>query len=47
MNVEGGQYLFDVEHSSGGLFLVDLVYFVLAESPVEPRSWGAVKAMFR
>ena len=47
MSVEAGQYLFDVEHRSGGLFLVDLVYFVLSESPVEPRSWGAIKAMYR
>jgi len=39
--------MFDIEHSDSGLFLVDLVYFVFEGSPVEARSWGAIKAMYR
>ena len=47
MCVEAGTYLFLVEHVSGGLFLVDYVQFLLGGSPVEPVSWGAIKAMYR
>jgi len=32
---------------SGGLFLVDYVRFDFTGSPVEARSWGSIKALYR
>ncbi|MBM3308169.1 MAG: hypothetical protein FJY74_07580 [Candidatus Eisenbacteria bacterium] len=45
--MDEGTYIFFVEHVSGGLFMVDYVSFASVESPVEARSWGSIKAMYR
>lgn len=45
--VNPGTYLFLVENVSGGVNKVDYVEFIYNDSPVETRSWGGIKSLFR
>ena len=42
-----GTYFFYVEHVSGGVCRVDYVQFRDKQSPVETKSWGSIKALYR
>jgi len=42
-----GTYHFYVEHVEGGLSRVDFVRFRAVDNPVEARSWGSIKALYR
>ena len=45
--LSAGTYFFYVEHVSGGLCRVDYVQFENVNSPVEKRTWGSIKALYR
>ncbi|MBD3347976.1 MAG: hypothetical protein GF400_02120 [Candidatus Eisenbacteria bacterium] len=45
--MDAGVYFFTIEHAGGGPCRVDFVRFSDMDNPVEERSWGAIKGLYR